>query len=89
MSILPRYFSLEEKKSLKNGELSWIEQKQFVQLTIDALGNHSLVRRIKNNWKEMDAIVPELESKYLNKYYKKILLYRFFLFCRLQANSLD
>ncbi|CAD5114874.1 DgyrCDS3907 [Dimorphilus gyrociliatus] len=52
----------KEKKSLIDGELSWIEQKQFVQLTIDALGNHSLAEKIKNNWHGMSAIVPELEN---------------------------
>ena len=41
---------------------SWIEQREFLSLAVDALGNLPLAKEIQRAWDELKASPPDLSG---------------------------
>ncbi|XP_046330094.2 uncharacterized protein LOC124113675 isoform X1 [Haliotis rufescens] len=60
------YKFLENQTSLyMQGPLSWIEQRQFNDLALDALGDHPLAEQVSAEWKQLRASIPDFTDYHL------------------------
>ncbi|XP_041366373.1 uncharacterized protein LOC121381225 [Gigantopelta aegis] len=52
----------KKKQNFVNGINSWLEQRDFTYLALDALGNHPLSGRVQKAWRKLMAQMPSLEG---------------------------